>query len=322
MSFQRSISVIAVLGRAVCAFHLLILGYGRVGRDVAHDAQSIFTTITGTVRQPSEPVGNIHLIPFQDRCIQPLLSNCSHILIALPPPREKDDELEAVLQSIQQQFPRNGWIGIISTTGVYGDHQGSWVTETSVCSPSSESASRFLQWEHEWRKKCQHNGYQLAIFRCAGIYGPGRSALHTVYRNTASEGGGITNRIHTHDLSRAVVECMRKSRIGDESSMGDCEIFNLADDLPESRAVVLKYARDLLQSGGLWDNTTDNMVLPSKTSNRARRRETEEKRVCNRKMKKILLDGTNLIFPTYKEGLRHILEQPSEPWWERKVYHP
>ncbi|GAX21965.1 hypothetical protein FisN_16Hh044 [Fistulifera solaris] len=320
MSFQRSISVILVTSRAVCAFHLLILGYGRVGRDIAHDASSWFTTISGTVRQPCEPTGNVHLIPFQNQYIQPLLSKCTHILITLPPPREKDDELEAVLQSIAEQFPRNGWIGIISTTGVYGDHQGAWVTETSACLSSSESAVRFLQWEHVWRNQCQHHGHPLAIFRCAGIYGPGRSALHTAYRNTALEGGGITNRIHTHDLSRAVVACMRKS-LGESRKMGDCEIFNLADDLPESRVVVLNYARDLLQTEGLWDNTTDNTVLPSKTSNRARRRETEEKRVCNRKMKEILLDGTELIFPTYKEGLRHILEQPSEPWWARKL-HP
>jgi nucleoside-diphosphate-sugar epimerase len=313
MSFQRSISVIVILGRVVCAFHLLILGYGRVGRDIAHDASSsLFTTITGTVRQEPSLDGPIHLIPFQNKHIQPLLSNCSHIIITLPPPRdESDDELDAVLQSMEECFPPNGWIGIISTTGVYGDHQGAWVTETSVCQSASKSALRFFQWEHDWRDQCQRTGHQLAIFRCAGIYGPDRSALHTAYREpVASGGGGITNRIHTHDLSRAVVACMRKSRIcGESNSMGDCEIFNLADDLPESRTVVLEYARDLLQG-----RHAAVPVETVKTSNRARRRETEEKRVCNRKMKEILLDKTELTYPTYKEGLQHILEQQSEPW--------
>lgn len=338
---SQALLVIANLCNTVQAFSpsgatdLLILGLGRVGKEIAQNAfqQSLFTTIAGTVRNVEEDhsLDGVNIIPFQNKHIQAILPRCSHILITLPPPRVQDDELDAVLESINKYFPRNGWIGLISTTGVYGNHNGSWVTEESTCNAISESARLFLKWEYDFQEKCHRNGHQLAVFRCAGIYGPSRSALHTEFKrgprardSETPSSTFVTNRIHTQDLSRAVLSCMIKSHVSCQSErsepIGNCDVFNLADDLPESRSVVLGYARDLLTTAGLFNTSilSESKFDATVTSNRARRRETDEKRVSNRRMKDILLDGDGLIYPTYKEGLAQIFRQPSEPWWKRK----
>lgn len=310
--------------------HLLILGLGRVGTEIALTADSLFTTITGTVREEHSSLNGVNMIPFQEKHIRQILPVCTHILITLPPPRAQDDELDAVLELIDHFFPAHGWIGMISTTGVYGNHNGATVTEESDCHDSSESARRFLEWEADFQEKCKRNHHQLAIFRCAGIYGPGRSALHTAFKQgptAVMEGQSslVTNRIHTADLSRAVVYCMKQSRMSDQhdSVCDEFQIFNLADDLPESRAVVLDHARNMLMHAGLLntsipvESVSSSSSEPVVVSNRARRRVTDEKRVSNKRMKDILLSRDSLIYPTYKEGLEQIFQNPSEPWWNK-----
>jgi hypothetical protein len=45
----------------------------------------------------------------------------------------QESELDDVLESMDRYFPRNSWIGLISTAGVYRNHQGAWVTKESAC---------------------------------------------------------------------------------------------------------------------------------------------------------------------------------------------
>jgi nucleoside-diphosphate-sugar epimerase len=52
-------------------------------------------------------------------------------------------------------------------------------------------------------------------FRCAGLYGPDRSALHTLWRQgpavvRGDASSSVTNRIHEHDVARAIVSAMKK----------------------------------------------------------------------------------------------------------------
>ena len=112
---------------------------------------------------------------------------------------------------------KSSWIGIISTTGIYGDHESGWVTEDSECKCLD---NKFLQYESKWIKWANECNITLHIFRCAGIYGDDQSALHTVYRNgyeskTSGDKNPIgeekskTNRIHVLDIAQAVVAAMR-----------------------------------------------------------------------------------------------------------------
>ena len=69
--------------------------------------------------------------------------------------------------------PHLQWVGYLSTTAVYGDHQGAWVDEDTPVQPLTPRARQRILAEEQWRA----TGLPLHIFRLAGIYGPGRSVF-------------------------------------------------------------------------------------------------------------------------------------------------
>jgi len=333
---------------------LLILGLGRVGLEVANQASetNCFGAITGTVRSNTESLlkddlvdadCRIRRVPFHeiDTILQTARS-CTHLLVTVPPPPESNESkettrlLDQVFDSVTEMLPNddNSWIGIISTTGVYGNHNGAWVTEESPCLAvkSGTSARRYIDYEMEWANRAQRNNQRrLCIFRCAGIYGPKQSALHTVFKNgsqsvntnvaSAAKGSDdVTNRIHVVDLAAAVVASMMQAvhppSPSTDSSSHACTIYNLSDDLPASRTEVMGHATDLLQSVGATIPEPQKTTSP--TSSRARRRQTDQKRVRNKRMKD-LLDDNPLKYPTYREGLAAILQDRTNPWWHQQL---
>ena len=379
--------------------NLLILGFGRVGSEVASLLQEnkqhqdkilpVFDKIIGTFQSEEDFVLNNNLvqddiqkIPFCPDALQKVLPHCSHVLVTIPPPIERkpssaidenvndnNDILEQVYDRVVQWLPKKSWIGIISTTGVYGHHDGKWVDEYAplLCQEGT-IASAFRDMEHRWQQrvatmgksnsKCHHSLY---IFRCAGIYGPNSSALHTLYKrgrsdsaiqpvsstslilgnknrtNTASIPNstktpkkGITNRIHIKDIARAVVAAMaRQPNVNgtctsyntnlNNKTQQSCFVYNLADDRPEARDVVMNFAYRLFEAANITlpakSESNNESTIPS--SRRTRRRSAELKLVRNARMKSELLPEEGLLYPSYVEGLRAILVLPGMPWRER-----
>lgn len=338
---------------------LLILGLGRVGLEVAHQAASCFCDIFGTIRSEgdfhennndnnnnhpnpetttSDGDGFVRRVPFHNTEYLAILSQtCTHLLVTVPPssPGKSKSEadssafLDSVFDAVTESLPRSSWIGVISTTGVYGNHDGSWVTEESPCRSSSSTAARYLDYEQAWKDRARQHNVRLTIFRCSGIYGPTQSALHTVFRSGVASPSmemnnppsDITNRIHVSDLAAAVVASMKimngewndiptKRILTDDNQ---CTIYNLSDDLPASRLQIMTYAKELLQSVNANVPIASNVVH---SGGRAQRRTTDQKRVCNDKMKKDLFHDTAMKYPTYKEGLGAILHERTNPWWD------
>jgi nucleoside-diphosphate-sugar epimerase len=353
---------------------LLILGLGKVGLEVARQATCTpyFCSVAGTVRDTSVTTSpsihtapsalaqhddgdddddgmiQIQRIPCQLSEILPRLTDVntsvSHVLVTIPAAAAfPEQELNAVFDAVVQELAPGSWLGLLSTTGVYGNYNGDWVTEESACRPEPDStASRCLEYEAAWCRRAVKHGHHLSIFRCAGIYGPTRSALHTVFQKgmplqsstpptTTSDSdsssdkpvlldlAGLTNRIHEVDLAACVVASMLLEKEKEKSDIinplsASCScatIYNLADDQPESRGTVLEYASDLLKSIKVKVQTR-SAVADTDMSVRARRRRTDVKRVGNQKMKDVLL--SQLRYPTYKEGLEAILNDPDSPW--------
>jgi len=321
--------------------NLLVLGLGRVGLAVTNKAleKGCFDTMTGTVRETvshdeqSDKV--LRRVSFQDTdSILRAARQCTHLFVTIPPmaDSEKNDQTVSVFRSVVKAFPKASWIGVLSTTGVYGNHNGAWVTEESACLSESSTSSRYLAYEDAWKERAQQYHHDLCIFRCSGIYGSQQSALHTVFKKgivkksqepaPASESlnladstiaSDITNRIHVVDLATAVVASMMA-----RSYNRGCSIYNLSDDLPESRTLVMEHAAELLQSVGAAIPESPAAVPTGSTGSRGRRRGTDQKRVCNRKMKIELLGGI-LGFPSYVEGLADILQERTNPWWNDKI---
>jgi len=339
---SRDVSALAATGRARSkdsssqTNRLLILGLGRVGLECglrAADADSTpcsFDQVMGTVRSSraeEEDLGDpIVRIPFEN--LEDPIKEASHILWTIPLSKENNETLEDVLQLLQSTNEHLAWIGMISTTGIYGNHNGAWVTEDSPLLCTRESNADLYR---SVEQRFAAMGGQ--IFRCAGIYDATRSALHTVYeagtrpvtneRSTDRNDESITNRIHSQDIARAIVLSMsRPTR--------NTFVYNLADDEPAPRSLVLDYAADLLESIGVplvgpptGSPSENNAGFVKSTqrplTKRERRRQADRKLVSNSRMKDELLGPSGLAFPTYREGLQAILKDPTTPWQQTQA---
>lgn len=219
------------------------------------------------------------------------VASASHILVSIPPDKEGCPvwrDIAAMLRG------RDGpaWIGYLSSTAVYGDHQGEWVTEESPCRPSTLTAIARYKAERQWQERPG-----VHIFRLAGIYGPGRNALMQVEAGTARRidaPGKPFSRIHVEDIARILTAAMQAYTIAGT--------YNLADDLPADASDVVACACELL-------GVEPPPMEPLATADLgpvARSFYEGSKRVANAKVKGTL--GITLRYPTYREGLRALQE--------------
>jgi nucleoside-diphosphate-sugar epimerase len=175
-------------------------------------------------------------------------------------------------------------VAFISSTAVYAQDDDSWVDEASPTEPSSFSGQRTLQAE----ARLVASGLPYCIFRCAGIYGPGRKRLIDQVRSGAAtydpERAAYTNRIHSDDVAQALARLLQHPD-ADGVVLG-------VDDEPARR-------RDVLQ----WLAT--RMGAPRPTADpRAATARAGSKRVSNRRLRGL---GYEFIYPTFREGYDALL---------------
>ncbi|MFD2232582.1 SDR family oxidoreductase [Phaeospirillum tilakii] len=278
----------------------LLFGLGYTGRVVARALQARGWRVVGTTRSGrADGLPGIEVWPC-DRS-RPLpaeaLAGVTAVLSTAPPDAAGDPVLDAMGPALAALRPR--WVGYLSTTGIYGDHQGGWVDETTPPAPTQERSRQRLAAEQAW----QASGLGPHIFRLAGIYGPGRSALEQVRAGTARrvvKPGQVFSRIHVEDIARAVLASLDRPAPG--------EIYNLCDDDPAPPQDLIAHAAALLGVAPPpeipWEQaatTLSPMALGFYADN---------KRVANRKMHEAL--GLTLAYPGYREGLAAIAAA-SEP---------
>ena len=218
------------------------------------------------------------------------------------------------------------WCGYLSSTVVYGDHQGAEVDESSATvaleknpvekDPSGEEdasdgialayrrAFNRLQSESAWQEWCANHGVAFACFRLAGIYGPGRNAFLALRKGTARRivrDNHLTGRIHQDDIATALLLALVRSESVPESVSG---VFNLCDDAPAAPAEVMAYAAELL---GLVPPPAEPWAEAEKTlSPMASSFYQGSRRVRARRTKEVL--DWKPQYPSYREGLQALLQ--------------
>ena len=188
------------------------------------------------------------------------------------------------------------WIGYLSTTGVYGDRRGGWVTEHSRLAAQSMEGARRVGAERDWLEVGRGMGLTVSVFRLPGIYGPGRSALDRVRAGRArriAASGQVFSRIHVDDLAAGLAAAIARPKAGGA--------YNLCDDEPAPNSEVVAYAAGLL---GL-PVPPEVPLAEAGLSPMAQRFYAESKRVSNAMAKAEL--GWRPAYPTYREGLAAIL---------------
>lgn len=227
-------------------------------------------------------------------------AHATHILHSIPPDADGDPVLSRHGDALAG-LRHLRWFGYLSTTGVYGDRGGGWVDETSELRPTGERGRRRMAAEQGWRALHESRGLPLHVFRLAGIYGPGRSALDTVSGPGARriiKPGQVFSRIHVDDIVRVLHASIARPNPG--------AVYNLCDDDPAPPWEVIEYAAGLL-----------GLPLPpavpfeqAQMSEMARSFYEDNKRVRNDRIKTEL--GVTLGYADYRAGLRALLNrQPS-----------
>ena len=273
------------------ANHLLIFGLGYSGRAIAKAAVAAGWQVSATVRGETSPEPGAALVPFTKAA--PAIATATHIL-STAAPDETGDPVLARYHAALKTAPAK-WLGYLSTTGVYGDAGGAWVDETTPPNPGSARTKRRVAAEHGWAAL----GKPLAIFRLAGIYGPGRSMLNDLRTGQGRhvlKPGHLFGRIHREDIARASLAALSQNATG---------IFNLSDDEPATPSDVVQEAARLL---GIAPPPAVPYEQISKTMSPMALSFWAENRKVSASVTKARL-GLAWRYPTYREGLTAILAE-------------
>ena len=224
------------------------------------------------------------------------IGDATHLLTSVAPDSEGDPVLAAEGDALRSARHLD-WAGYLSTTGVYGDHEGGWVDETTSLAPATDRGRARVKAEAAWKEL----GLPLHIFRLAGIYGPGRGPFAKVRRGTARriiKKGQVFSRIHVDDIARVIEASIARPNPG--------AVYNLCDDDPAPPEDVIAHAAALL---GLPVPDAEDFETAEMTP-MARSFYAESKRVRNERIKDEL--GVNLRYPTYRVGLAALLKRETE----------
>jgi nucleoside-diphosphate-sugar epimerase len=174
-----------------------------------------------------------------------------------------------------------------SSTSVYGQTDGSFVTETSPAEPTAETARILLETENLLLQAVRQN-FPAVILRVAGIYGPGRGYWFKQFfqgeAKIEGKGGRFLNMVHRDDVAGAIIAALEKGRPG--------EIYNVVDDEPVTQL-------DLYR----WLAATSGRDIPpfvELEGQATRKRASTNKRISNRKLKSEL--AYQFKYPTFRDG--------------------
>lgn len=198
------------------------------------------------------------------------------------------------------------WVGYISSTSVYGDHNGAVVDEDAELRAFEGKGQARIEAEQAWSSLWQNHRVPVHIFRCGGIYGPDRNVIKALFQSSNDQSKKsrdrrqlqqYTARIHVCDLCRVLYASAINPRPG--------AIYNVVDDEPASRLVVEEYARTVLQSKGI--QRVQHLDAARAAARTGQRPSLPEKRVSNKRVKQEL--GIDLKYPTYRQGINALINE-------------
>lgn len=268
---------------------LLSFGHGYTAQALSRAIVPDGWRIIGTTREGGEAVQASGATPVIWPGEAVPLDGVTHLLISVGPTAEGDPVLNALRDDIATRVDQFDWVGYLSTTAVYGDHDGAWIDETAPVTPASRRGQWRADAETQWTAI---PGLPLHIFRLAGIYGPGRGPFAKVRAGTARrivKPGQVFSRIHVDDIVQVLRASMAQPNPG--------AVYNVCDDYPAPPQDVIAYAAELL---GV-DLPPEIPFDQADMTPMARSFYGENKRVRNDRIKDEL--GVRLLYPDYRSGL-------------------
>jgi len=285
---------------------VFIVGCGDIGTRVARLWQAEGVEVIGMARH-AEALAQAGITPWQADLDDPAslanlpLQQALVYYFAPPPPRGTEDpRMQHFLQALDKQGAMPQRIVYISTSGVYGDRQGEWVSEDTPPNPQVDRARRRYAAEQLLREWGQQHQVPVIVLRVGGIYGPGRLPIKRIQDQVPMVVESLapqTNRIHAEDLARVCLAAARRGRadtiynVTDGSNSNMTEYFNTVADflgLPRPPLVDWEEAQRTISAGML-------SYLG------------ESRRMDNSRMREEL--GVELLYPTLQAGLEGTCQQ-------------
>ncbi len=184
-------------------------------------------------------------------------------------------------RNLVESFPK-AKILFTSSTSVYAQHDGSWVTEESETKPLRDTSRILLEAE----KLILDKGGIVA--RLAGIYGPRRSALLTKFLNgTATidtENDRFVNQVHRDDIVSALFLLLSLA------AQQSAQIYNVVDDQPILQSECYRWLAERL----------NRPLSPTAQARQPRKRGDTNKRVSNAKLRRL---GWAPRYPTFAQAM-------------------
>ena len=272
----------------------LILGCGFSGSFFAKTIRQLgCTALTSSRSENKDPNSFVFnsangIVPNDE-----IFDGVTHILSCIPPDKNGNDPVLKSLKGKLQNLSLE-WVGYLSTTGVYGNTKGDWVSEIDKPNPFQKRSHNRLNCEKEWIE----SGLPAQIFRLPGIYGPGRSTFEAIKNQkirVISKKHQVFSRIHVADITNAIIFLLQN-----KDSLKFHQIINIADDEPCSQIEVIQYCYDLL--GLKMPKPILFEEAKKELSAIAQSFWMENRRVSNKLLCETL--GYKLIYKNYRIGLK------------------
>ncbi|WP_019674943.1 sugar nucleotide-binding protein [Arsukibacterium perlucidum] len=228
---------------------ILLVGLGDLGSRIASCALDVGIAVSAMRRSPGCPQ-NVTLFQHDAALPWPAIAGAYTDLVLCVAPDGRNDPAyhqaylkvgEQALVWLQQQAqPVHVWL--VSSTSVYGQQQGEWVTEDSPRQPQASTARILVEAEEFWFKNSPH----CTILRPAGLYGPGRNMMIETARKAVHfiENEPVyTNRIEVSDCARAIVHLVQRRQLGHNIA----NAYNLADLQPTPFTTVIDFLQQQLR---------------------------------------------------------------------------
>lgn len=279
-----------------------IVGCGDIGRRVAARLRAENRPVSGLVASPTSRealrVAGIDVVEAnldEPASLPGTALEGVQVFYFAPPPKEGrvDSRMRNWLAALGATRPAK--IIAISTTGVYGDLGGDWVTEDTPLAPKADRAWRRVDMETVLREWGRQHSVAVVILRVPGIYSCDRLPLARLRKGlpvlNAAE-AGYTNRIHADDLAAVALVAMQRAPADSVYNVTDghpgtmTDYFNTIADhfgLPRPPQISLAEAQSQVSAGML-------SYLQ------------ESRRISNRKLREEL--GVALQYPDLRAGLR------------------
>ncbi len=240
------------------AVDLLVVGAGYTGRRLARSARARDWSVAGTSRSDEtlEELDGIGATPVRWEILEEgadelagYVGEGTHVVYSIP---TLYDDYESAAEGLPRHVrPIRRVVRMaddrgasrfvyLSSTSVYGDHQGAWVDEATPTAPGSANGKMRRDVE-QWLLGADRS-IDTHVARLAGIYGPGRTILESIEagRYRLVDGGTKpANRIHVDDIVRSVFAIL-------DAAPSGARLYNCSDGNPKTVARIVEWMVDRL----------------------------------------------------------------------------